>query len=283
MTVGGRGPSGGRGGSRALVYLLLGLFAAYSLFPLLWALVTSLKRPEDAMAYPPRWLPDPPTLQNYVEVLTRTAVPWQVLNTIAASGLAALVVVTASSLAGYGFSRFEFRGKQFLLVSLLGCVMVSGATKVVPLYLMLHRAGLLNSLSGLGLVYAVEFLPISVWLMKSYVDTIPVELDEAAAVDGSTRLRTFARIVFPLSLPAVVAVALITFVRSAQEFIYAATFLTETGVKTSPVGLYMFFTELGVEWAHLTAASLVVVLPIVLVFLLLQRWFVSGLTMGAVR
>jgi ABC-type glycerol-3-phosphate transport system permease component len=269
--------------SRALLHVFLAAFAAYSLFPLLWTLVTSLKRPVDAVAYPPQWIPSPPTLQNYVDVLTRTAVPWQVLNTMIAASLAAFIVVAASSLAGYGFSRFDFRGKDFLLISLLGCVMVSGATKVVPLYLMLHKLGLLNSLSGLGLVYSVEFLPISVWLMKSYVDTIPIELDEAASVDGCSRLRTFVRIVFPLSLPGVVAVALITFVRSAQEFIYAATFLTETGVKTSPVGLYMFFTELGVEWGQLTAASLVVVLPIVLVFVILQKRFVSGLTMGAVR
>ncbi len=269
--------------SRTLVHLLLAVFAAYSLFPLLWALVTSLKRPQDAVQYPPQWLPNPLTFQNYVDVLTRTPVPWQVLNTMIAASLAAFIVVAASSLAGYGFSRFNFRGKDFLLISLLGCVMVSGATKVVPLYLMLHKLGLLNTLSGLGLVYSVEFLPISVWLMKSYFDTIPIELDEAASVDGSSRLRTFVSVVFPLSLPGVVAVALITFVRSAQEFIYAATFLTETGVKTSPVGLYMFFTELGVEWGQLTAASLVIVLPIVLVFLILQKWFVSGLTMGAVR
>jgi ABC-type glycerol-3-phosphate transport system permease component len=269
--------------SRTAVHLLLATFAAYSLFPLLWALVTSLKRPEDAVRYPPQWLPSPLTVQNYVDVLTRTPVPAQILNTMIAATLAAVIVVVASSLAGYGFSRFRFPGKDLLLIGLLGCVMVSGATKVVPLYLMLHKMALLNSLVGLGVVYAVEFLPISVWLMKSYLDTIPMELDEAASVDGSSRLRTFVSVVFPLSLPGVVAVALITFVRSAQEFIYAATFLTETGVKTSPVGLYMFFTELGVEWGHLTAAALVVVLPIVLVFLILQKWFVSGLTMGAVR
>ena len=269
--------------SRTLVHLLLAAFAAYSLFPLVWALVTSLKRPEDAVRYPPQWLPSPLTWQNYVDVLTRTPVPTQVLNTMIAASLAAVIVVAASSLAAYGFSRFRFLGKDVLLISLLGCVMVSGATKVLPLYLMLHKMALLNSLVGLGVVYAVEFLPISVWLMKSYLDTIPIELDEAASVDGSSRLRTFVSVVFPLSLPGVVAVALITFVRSAQEFIYAATFLTETGVKTSPVGLYMFFTELGVEWGHLTAAALVVVLPIVLVFLVLQRWFVSGLTMGAGR
>src|SRR5262245_49199195 len=128
-----------KGPSRVLVHVFLAIFAAYSLFPLLWALVTSLKRPEDTVAYPPRWLPDPLTLQNYADVLTRTAVPWQVLNTVVAAGLAAFIVVATSSLAGYGFSRFEFRGKRFLLISLLGCVMVSGVTKVVPLYLMLHQ------------------------------------------------------------------------------------------------------------------------------------------------
>ena len=131
-------------------------------------------------------------------------------------------------------------------------------------------------------MYSVEFLPISVWLMKSYVDTIPIALDEAASVDGCSRLA-----VRPDRVPTEPARGdrggMITFVRSAQEFIYAATFLTETGVKTSPVGIYMFFTELGVEWGQLTAASLIIVLPIVLVFLLLQKWFVAGLTMGAVK
>jgi len=124
--------------SRVLVHLLLAAFAAYSPFPLLWALVTSLKRPQDTVAYPPRWIPDPLTFQNYVEVLTRTAVPWQILNTMLAASLAAVIVVAASSLAGYGFSRFDFRGKQFLLLSLLACVMVSGATKVVPLFMPLN-------------------------------------------------------------------------------------------------------------------------------------------------
>jgi len=265
------------------VYLFLTVFAIYALFPVLWALVTSLKRPGDTVSYPPQWVPNPLTFQNYVEVLTRTQVPHQLLNTLIAAGVAALTVVVASSLAGYAFSRFDFRGKNLLLIGLLGCVMVSGATKVVPLYLMLYKVGLLNNLFGLAIVYAVEFIPISVWLMKSYVDTVPVELDEAALVDGCSRLRTFVSIVFPVSLPGVIAVALITFVRSAQEFIYAATFLTETRVKTSPVGLYMFFTELGVEWGQLTAASLIIVFPIVLIFLVLQKWFVSGLTMGAVK
>jgi ABC-type glycerol-3-phosphate transport system permease component len=263
------------------VFLIV--FSIYSLFPVIWALATSLKRAEDTVTYPPQWIPNPLTFQNYLEVLTRTQIPHQILNTLIAAGVAALTVVVTSSLAGYGFSRFDFRGKNILLISLLGCVMVSGATKVIPLYLMLYKVRLLNNLFGLAVVYAVEFIPICVWLMKSYVDTIPVELDEAALVDGCTRIRIFVSVIFPVSIPGVISVALITFVRSAQEFIYATTFLTETRVKTSPVGLYMFFTELGVEWGQLTAASLIIVFPIVLIFLLLQKLFVSGLTVGAVK
>lgn len=269
--------------SRFFVYLFLTIFSVYSLFPVFWALVTSFKRPEDAVSYPPQWIPDPFTFQNYVEVLTRTQILQQILNTLIVAGVAALTVVVTSSLAGYGFSRFNFRGKNFLLLGLLACVMISGATTVIPLYLILYKLGLLNNLFGLAMVYAVEFIPICVWLMKSYIDTIPVELDEAALVDGCSRFRAFISVVFPITIPGVVCVALITFVRSAQEFIYAATFLTETNVKTSPVGLYSFFTELGVEWGQLTAASLITVLPIVLIFLILQKWFVSGLTVGAVK
>ena len=269
--------------SRGFVYFFLSVFSVYSLFPVAWALVTSLKQPKDVVSYPPRWIPDPVTLDNYVEVLTRTQIPYQILNTLVAASIAALTVVVTSSLAGYGFSRFDFRGKNFLLLSLLACVMISGATTVIPLYLLLYKVNLLNSLFGLGMVYSVEFIPICVWLMKSYVDTIPIELDESAMVDGCTRFRTFVSVIFPLTIPGVVCVALITFVRSAQEFIYATTFLTDPEVKTSPVGLYQFFTELGVEWGQLTAASLVIVFPIVVVFLVLQRSFVSGLTMGAVK
>ena len=269
--------------SRFFVYLFLTVFAIYSLFPVFWALITSFKRSEDTVSYPPQWIPNPLTFQNYIEVLTRTQIPHQILNTLIAASVAALTVVITSSLAGYGFSRFDFRGKNLLLISLLGCVMVSGATKVIPLYLMLYKVGLLNNLFGLSIVYSVEFIPICVWLMKSYFDTIPVEIDEAALVDGATRLRTFVSVIFPVSIPGVISVALITFVRSAQEFIYATTFLTETRVKTSPAGLYMFFTELGVEWGPLTAASLIIVFPIILTFLILQKWFVSGLTVGSVK
>ena len=126
-------------------------------------------------------------------------------------------------------------------------------------------------------------IPISVWLMKSYLDAIPRELDEAGLTDGAGRIRVFLELVLPVSLPGLVAVILFVFVKASQEFIYASTFISEPNLKTAPAGLYLFLTEIGVEWSNLAAAGLLVVLPVVLIFLLLQRWFVGGLTAGAVK
>lgn len=271
------------GWARAGVYLFLVVFTFFALFPVVWTLSTSLKPELQATAYPPQLIPREITFASYVHVLKRTAVPIYIWNTFAVSGGALALVVASSALAAYAFSRFRFRGRKVLLLGLLICVMVSGATKVIPLYLMLLQAGLLNSHLGLILIYSAELIPISVWLIKAYIDTLPEDLDDAALIDGAGRVRVFFVIILPLSMPGIIAVALQAFIRSAQEFIYASTFITEPTMKTAPVGLYIFFTEVGVQWTYLAAASILIVAPVVLVFLLLQRWFVSGMTAGAIK
>lgn len=265
------------------VYLFLVLFALYSLFPVVWTFITSIKPESQAVAYPPRLLPETVTLDNYIHVITQTPVPRYMWNSLVVAAGTVAVVVVASMLAGYAFSRFRFPGHGVLLLMLLICVMVSGATKVIPLYLVLLRFGQLNTHFGLILTYSAELIPISVWLMKSYLDAIPRELDEAGLTDGAGRIRVFLELVLPVSLPGLVAVILFVFVKASQEFIYASTFISEPDLKTAPAGLYLFLTEIGVQWSNLAAAGLLVVLPVVLIFLLLQRWFVGGLTAGAVK
>ncbi len=265
------------------VYVFLTLFALYALFPVAWTFITSIKPEEQAVAYPPQLLPDTVTLENYAHVITQTQVPRYMWNSLVVAAGTVGVVVVVSMLAGYGFSRFRFPGHSLLLLLLLICVMVSGATKVIPLYLMLLRIGQLNTHFGLILTYSAELIPISVWLMKSYLDAIPRDLDEAGLTDGAGRLRVFFGLVLPVSLPGLMAVILFVFVKASQEFIYASTFISEPNLKTAPAGLYLFLTEIGVQWSNLAAASLLVVLPVILIFLLLQRWFVSGLTAGAVK
>ena len=269
--------------ARVGVYLFLIGFTFFALFPVVWTLSTSLKPELQATAYPPELIPRQITLDSYIHVVRKTEVLNYIWNTFAVSGGALALVLASSALAGYAFSRFRFPGRRVIMLGLLICVMVSGATKLIPLYLMLLQVGLLNSHLGLILVYSAELIPISVWLIKAYVDTLPEDLDEAALIDGAGRLRVFSAIILPLSLPAIIAVGLQAFIRSAQEFIYASTFISEPSLKTAPVGLYVFFTEVGVQWTYLAAASILIVTPVILVFLALQRWFMSGMTAGAIK
>ena len=268
---------------RLAMYLFLTVFAVFTLFPVAWTLVTSLKPESSAVAFPPTWLPHPVTYENYLNVLSKTVFPRYILNTVVVALASALVVACLGLTAAYAFSRFRFPGRTSLYVGLMACVMISGATKLIPLYLLLLKIGLLNSLFGLVIVYSAELVPMGIWLLKSYVDSIPTELDDAALIDGSSRLGILYRVILPLALPGLIAVSLLTFLRAAGEFIFAATFITNTQSKTAPVGIYMFITEIGVQWGRLAAAAILLAVPMIFFFLILQRYFRSGLVVGSLR
>ena len=269
--------------TRSAIYAFLTVCAASALFPVAWTFVTSLKPETNAVAFPPTWLPRPVTYENYAEVLFTTLFPRYIFNTVAVALGTVLVVASISLVAAYGFSRFVFHGKTFLYIGLMACVMISGATKVIPLYFLLLKAGLLNTLSGLVLTYSAELVPMGVWLMKSYVDSIPFELDDAALIDGCSRGGALYRVILPLSLPGLIATSLLSFLRAAGEFIYAATFISDSQKKTATVGIYMFITEIGVQWGRLSAAAVLLAVPMILFFLMLQRHFRSGLVVGSFR
>jgi multiple sugar transport system permease protein len=267
----------------AITYGFLVAFLVYSLFPLGWMLTTSLKPEEQAKEYPPRFIPKTFTLENYYRVLAKTSMPRFVMNSLVLSvGTMASVLVLAS-LAGYGFSRYRFPGKQFVFLAMLASVMISGISIIVPLYVMFLKLGLLNTYWPLLCIYVTQALPISIWLLKAYFDSVPRELDESALMDGCSRLQLLWRVILPTSKPGLVAVALYTFVVVWREFIIAATFVSEESLKTMPVGIYMFFTELGIEWGKLGAASMVVALPPIIIFFAFQKWFNPGAVAGALK
>ncbi len=268
---------------RAVVYLFLVAFSVFTLFPVAWTLVTSLKPEQKAVAFPPTWLPRPATIANYAEVIEKTPFPRFIGNTLRVALATVGIVATVSLVAAYGFSRFAFRGKTALFVGLMACVMIAGATKVIPLYLLLLKVGLLNSLFGLVVTYSAELVPTGVWLLKAYLDSIPTELDDAALIDGCSHGGVLWRVIVPLALPGLIATSLLAFLRAAGEFIYATTFLSDPWSKTAPVGIYMFITEVGVQWGRLSAAAMLFAVPLIVVFLILQRYFRSGLVVGSVR
>lgn len=259
------------------------LIVALCLFPFVWMGISSIKTLRELYTVPPIWWPAAPTWANYHTVLFQSNIPRYFLNSVVISvgstGLALVLAIFAS----YGFARFDFRGKPLLQSFVLIGQLLPTAAIIVPLFITLRVLGLVNTYLGLILVYMIITLPLSVWMLTSYFKAIPVELEEAAIIDGASRLRVLFVITLPLSLPGIVAVLVYAFVTTWNEFIFALCFATDSSVKTLPIGLAEFSTEFDTDWGAVMAASVVMTLPIALLFLSMQKLFVGGLTAGATK
>jgi len=264
-------------------YAVLGGFVLFAIAPLAWMAVTSMRAEQAVTQWPPSVAPGQMTFENYRRLWAETRMPRYALNSMAVALATAALVVGLAAPAGYGFSRFQFPGSRILLLASLGAVMVSGMTTVVPLYVVFQRLGLLNNPAGLVLVNAVQALPLSLWIMKAYIDTVPRELDDLVELDGGTPLTAFGRVILPVTLPALTAVTLYGFIVAWREFLLAATFITRDTLKTLPVGILGYFTEVGIEWGKLAAATMVATVPAFILFWILQRWFVPSAVGGEVN
>lgn len=262
---------------------LAGLLVVASLFPFAWMALSSVKTLRELYTVPPSWVPAAPTLANYFKVLFESNVPRYFLNSVVIAAGATLVALVFAIPAAYGFGRFNFRGKRFWQASILAGQMLPTAAIIVPLFIVLRYLGLLNTYAGLILVYMILTLPLCVWMLIGYLRAIPVELEEAATIDGASRLVVLWRIVLPLALPGIVAVMVYSFVTAWNEFIFALCFALDSRVKTLPIGLAEFSTEFNTDWGAVMAASMIMTLPIVLMFLVMQRVFVTGLMSGATK
>jgi len=262
-------------GSAVLVFICL--------FPFLWMGLSSIKQLNELYTIPPQWWPDHPTLANYYKVLFESRIPRYFLNSIVISvgstGLALILAVFAAN----GFARFRFRGQSFWQACILVGQLLPTAAIIVPLFITLKVLGLVNTYWGLILVYMIITLPLSVWMLTSYFRAIPRELDEAAVIDGASRVGILFRIILPLSLPGIAAVLVYSFITTWNEFIFALCFATDSSVKTLPIGLAEFSTEFNTDWGAVMAASMVMTVPIALLFLVFQKFFVGGLTAGATK
>jgi arabinogalactan oligomer/maltooligosaccharide transport system permease protein len=206
------------------------------------------------------------------------------LNSAVVAGLTTLLGVFLASTAAYAFSRFRFPGRRAGLMSFLVSQMFPGTLMLIPLYIIVVQwLGLGSSFTGLVLVYATIAIPFCVWMMKGYFDTIPKELEESALIDGASQAMIFFRIVLPLAKPAVAVTALFSFMTGWNEFIIAATFMNREEMYTGPVGLRFFVGGFSQQWGYFAAGSIIAAIPVVLLFLFLQKYLVSGLTAGAVK
>jgi arabinogalactan oligomer / maltooligosaccharide transport system permease protein len=273
-----------RRGERLLAHGLLILASVVVLYPVLWVVKMAFS-PSQAFSMSLSLMPEQWTLENFRVLLTADEGIFfrQMLNSVVVAAATTVVGVILSCTAAYAFSRFRFPGRQVGMATFLITQMFPGVVMAIPLYILLDQLGLLNSLMGLVLVYSTTAVPFCVWMLKGYFDTIPVDLEEAAVMDGAGQWTIFTKIVLPLAQPAIAVTALFSFMTAWNEFILAATFLSDERMYTIPVVLQRFVGDHHTEWGLFAAGALIVSVPVMVLFFKLQTYLVGGLTAGAVK
>ena len=266
----------------------LTLLTVFTVVPMLWMVLTSLKTQFAALQYPPEWLPHTVTLEQYTRLLNPLSDVGQeflgyMVNSLLVSTAATILGVAVAVPAAYAFSRFSFPGRHLLFYAVLLRNMFPTVVFLMPLFIMMRWLHLVNTEMSLVLTYLTFGLPLSIWLLKGFYDNIPPQLEQAARLDGASRFQAFVRVVMPLSSPGIIATAIYSFIQAWNEYVYALTFLNDKSKLTLPVGLQRFFTEYATNWPGLMAASFITSVPVVVLFLVLQKYFVRALTDGAVK
>lgn len=265
-------------------YLLLSLCSVVILLPIIYMLSTSLKSISEILTAPKATLfPVQATLEGYTNVMTKYPFMTYVRNSVYVVGVSTVVAVLFSTLAGYGFSRFEFVGRGALLMFILITQMFPSVMLYVPYYKLLASWGLSNSHTGLILVYIASVIPFCSWMMYGFFNSISKELDEAAMIDGCSRLHTFFRIVMPLTLPGLISTTIYAFIQGWNEYMFAMIFTNSDALRTLPVAIGQMSKSYSVYWNDLMAASTLSSLPLLVLFLFLQKYFISNMTGGAVK
>jgi multiple sugar transport system permease protein len=261
---------------------------AFAVIPMVWMLSTSLKGQFAALSQPPEWIPSHPTLEQYQTLLSPTGTVGPVflryfLNSMIVSASTTVLGVLIAIPAAYAFSRFQFPGRDVLFFAVLVRNMFPVVVFLIPLFILMRALHLINTHWSLILTYMTFGLPLSIWLLKGFYDNIPEELERAARIDGASRFKAFWLIIMPLSSPGIIATAIYAFIGAWNEYVYALTFLNSENLLTLPVGLQHFFTEFATNWPGLMAAAFIMSVPVVVMFMLLQKQFVRALTEGAVK
>nr|HET6903910.1 carbohydrate ABC transporter permease [Ktedonobacteraceae bacterium] len=270
---------------RVVLYLILIVLLIYAFFPTFWLISTSFKPQLEAFQNPPTWWPHNPTLYSYqILPADQQGFVTYFKNSLIVGICTTLMTLLAAVPAGYVLSRFRFRGARALLLVILATQMFPYVTILISLYTLFRQLHMLNTYPALVLSFTTFSLPFSIWMMKGFCDTLPGDLEDAARVDGASRLRTLWTIVVPIIIPGVVAVGFFAFLNSWNELLYALTLTSSPDMRLIPPGFVLtYIGEFQDRWPDMMAASVVVSLPIVVLFTVFQKQLVSGLTAGAIK
>ncbi|NGQ97449.1 carbohydrate ABC transporter permease [Brevibacillus sp. SYP-B805] len=267
-----------------LFYLFLILFVFAIMFPFLWILIAALKPPAELFGERAfSAIIQHPTWENFRLVFTERPFGRYLLNSTIVASLTTLYAITIASFAAYAIAWLKFRGKTIVLGIVLAVSMFPQIATISPIFMFMQSTGLTNSYLGLIIPYTTIALPLAIWNLTVFFRKIPVDLGEAAKVDGATVWQTMVKVFFPLAMPGVFTTAILVFIAAWNEFLFALTINTKEMMKTVPVGIVMFQGQFTIPWGEISAASIIVTVPLIIMVLIFQKRIVSGLTSGAVK
>lgn len=266
---------------------LLGLGAAalalLAAFPFLWMLSTALKPPGEVFAQPPSFIPREPTLDNFQRLFTATNFLTYFRNSVVVSGLAVLLTMVVSVAGGYSLTRFRYRGREAIARLILCTYMFAPIMVVIPFFILVKKAGIENTHLALVLAFTSFCLPFTLWLMRGFFETVPVELEEAALVDGAGRVRAVIHVVLPLALPGIIATSIFTFILAWNDYIFTRILISSDELKTLPVGVQDLFHSALIDWGLIMAAGVFITIPALAFFVAVQRHLVAGWGSGGLK
>ena len=266
---------------RAALYIVLIVLAFLMLVPFAWMLSASFKLDKDVFIFPIQWIPTNPRWQNYVDIWTRIPLLKFVLNTVKLTLIVTFLQLLTSSFAAYAFSKLNFKGKHVLFLAYIATIAVPWQVYMVPQFMMMRSMGLADT--HLAIICLQAFSAFGVFMMKQFYEGIPTELCEAARIDGMSEYRSWYRVMLPLAKPALSTLTIFTFVNTWNDFLGPLIYLTTESKKTLQLGLRMFISQFGSEYGLIMAASVLSLIPVLIVFLSLQKYFVEGVAASGVK
>ncbi|MGW4465159.1 carbohydrate ABC transporter permease [Micromonospora sp. NBC_01796] len=266
-----------------LTWIALAAVLVWTLWPIVLMIFTSFKPGNEIFAIPPTLTPKHWTFDNYTNVFTQSSMPHALVNSIIVGLLVAAATLVFCFSAGYALARFKFKGARSVALFILVGQLVPLSVLLLPLYKMVNKLQLLDTTIGLAFVHLTITVPLVTWMIRNQIAAIPISLEEAAEIDGGSRFDAVSYVTLPIAAPGLAAAGMFAFLQSWHEFLFASVFATSESARTAPVALTEFATEYHVDWGSTMAASVVLTVPVVIVFIALQRYLIGGLTSGAVK
>jgi multiple sugar transport system permease protein len=258
-------------------------FSLVMLAPFLWMVVTSFKSVSETISFPPHWIPKKPTLAAYYHAWKDMKFGIYFGNSLYVTVVTTVLATVIGGLTGYGFARYKIRGHRIWLIGIFFSKMFPPILFAVPMFIFMMFIGLLDSLEGLILAYTTFALPFTVWMLRGYFQTIPMELEEAATIDGCSKFSAFFRVILPLSAPGLAATSVFCFVLAWNEFMFANFLIQDESKRVLTVALNASINEYAIHWNDLMAASILTTMPIIIFFIFAQKYLVNGITAGGVK